>query len=78
MAAPHDQKLIGGWSGGDGFGRHHLPFPQARTYYWSSNFSHISVDVVEFACRGAVAPWSLTMILETRVVMREICRGEWG
>ena len=28
MAASHDQKLIGGWSGGDGFGRHHLPCPQ--------------------------------------------------
>jgi hypothetical protein len=78
MAASHDQKLIGGWSGGDGFGRHHLPFPQARTYYWSSNFSHISVGVVEFVCWCVIASWPLAVILETRVVMWEICRGEWG
>ncbi len=35
-----------------------------------------SVGVVESACRGAVAPWSMTVTHVCRDVVREIRRGE--
>ena len=38
----------------------------------------LKVGVVEFACGRAVGSWSLAVILVSRDVVREICRGEWG
>jgi len=69
VAAPRDASLIGGWLGGDGIHRHHLPLLYQSTGCLCLCICLLlgfSVCRVGFVCWCAVAPWSLTVILASR------------